>query len=331
MVDKVITEAKKWVGYLEKKSNASLENFTENAGYNNYTVFAKQYKQYFGQDYQAQPWCAMFVSCVFRNALGKEKQQKIMPHFSYCPTGVNQFKKMNKWKTSKPQKGDVIFFKNDKGVASHVGIVYNVDNSYVYTIEGNTSSTSGVIANGGGVFKKQYTIGYPKILGYGRPDYESIKEKPWQQEFLDKLMAKGYITDRQQWSQYELPVSKALCVALIDKITGGTWGAKEANKKIHWAQPHVISLYGKGVIKQPQDWIASLDNNVSKALILALVDKATGPSLSSSQQQGHWAQQHLASLQGKNIITTPEAWNDDFDAVLNRGNFMALLCKAYNI
>ena len=331
MANRIVEEANKWIGYLEKASNKNLESFTVNAGYNNYTIFAKQYYNYFGENYQGQPWCAMFVSCVFRNALGKEKQQKIMTHFAYCPTGVNQFKKIKRWQTTNPQMGDVIFFKDATGIACHVGIVYNVDNSYVYTIEGNTSNANGVIANGGGVCKKKYALGYSKILGYGRPDYESVKDIPWQQEFLDRLMNKGYIEDRVQWSQYELPVSKALCVALIDKITGGTWGAKEANKKIHWAQPHVISLYGKGVIKQPQDWIASLDNNVSKALILALVDKATGPSLSSSQQQGHWAQQHLASLQGKNIRTTPEAWSDDFDAVLNRGKFMALLCKAYNI
>lgn len=333
MANRIIEEANKWVGYLEKATNKSLEDFTANAGRNNYTIFAKQYKQYFGENYQAQPWCAMFVSCVFRNALGKDKQQKIMTHFSYCPTGVNQFKKAKKWFTSKPQKGDIIFFKDTKGVACHVGIVYNVDAAYVYTIEGNTSTETGVVANGGGVCKKKYTLGYTKIMGYGRPDYESVKEiiKPWQQEFLDKLIAKGCIQDRQQWSQYELPVSKALCVALIDKITGGIWLAPESNSKIHWAQPHVISLCGKGVITQPEDWVDSLDVNINKALILALIDKATGPCLGVENSQQHWAQKHLESLQSKKIITAPEAWNSDFEALLNRGLFMALLCKAYNI
>ena len=52
----------KTVGYLEKASNSQLESKTANAGYNNYTIFAKWYKEYFGEDFQAQPWCAMFVS-----------------------------------------------------------------------------------------------------------------------------------------------------------------------------------------------------------------------------------------------------------------------------
>lgn len=332
MANRIVEEANKWIGYLEKSNNYSLEDFTSNAGNNNYTIFAKQYKEYFGENYQGEPWCAMFVSCVFRNALGKEKQQRIMTHFAYCPTGVNQFKKVKKWKTSNPQIGDIIFFKDSKGIACHVGIVYSVDKAYVYTIEGNTSSKSGVVANGGGVFKKKYSLSYSKILGYGRPDYESVKETPWQQEFLDKLMKKGYINDSQQWSQYELPVSKALCVALIDKITGGIWDSSEANKQIHWAHPHVISLCGKGIITQPEDWINSLEDNISKALILALVDKATGGcSLNSIGLQKHWAQRHLESLQSKKIITTPEAWDNDFEALLNRGTFMALLCKAYNL
>ena len=48
--DKVIEEAEKWVGYLEKASNSQLESKTANAGYNNYTIFAKWYKEYFGED-----------------------------------------------------------------------------------------------------------------------------------------------------------------------------------------------------------------------------------------------------------------------------------------
>jgi len=95
MISKVIKEAEKWIGYLEKKNNSDLEDFTKNAGYNNYTIFAKQYKEYFNINLQGNAWCAMFVSCIFRNALGAEVQKKIMPHFSYCPTGVTQFKQMN--------------------------------------------------------------------------------------------------------------------------------------------------------------------------------------------------------------------------------------------
>ena len=49
----------------------------------------------------------------------------------------------------------------------------------MYTIEGNTSSEPGVVDNGGCVRKKKYLIGYDKIVGYGRPEYdeEVIKVK----------------------------------------------------------------------------------------------------------------------------------------------------------
>lgn len=41
----------------------------------------------------------------------------------------------------------------------------------MYTIEGNTSGASGVVANGGMVCKKSYARNYSQIAGYGRPAY----------------------------------------------------------------------------------------------------------------------------------------------------------------
>ena len=94
--EKLIAEAEKWVGYLEKKSNHSLNDFTANAGSNNYTRFAVDYCDYFGEKkgvFQAQPWCAMFVSVVFANAFGAETAEKLLGgHYAYCPYGVNHFK-----------------------------------------------------------------------------------------------------------------------------------------------------------------------------------------------------------------------------------------------
>ena len=46
-----------------------------------------------------------------------------------------------------------------------------VENGYVCTIEGNTSSAYGVVANGGGVSRKRYPLSYGQIGGYGRPDW----------------------------------------------------------------------------------------------------------------------------------------------------------------
>lgn len=174
--DNVLEYAEKWIGYLEKKSNDQLESMTDNAGDKNYTIFAKWYKDLWGDDLQAQPWCAMFVSIALYNGCGKE----IVPHFASCSIGISNFKKSKggTWITSKPCRGDVIFFADSKGNPAHVGLVSSVSNSRVVTIEGNTSGASGVVPNGGGVCKKSYALTYSRIIGYGRPSYANVYVKP---------------------------------------------------------------------------------------------------------------------------------------------------------
>ena len=60
--------------------------------------------------------------------------------------------------------------------SSHTGLVYKVDSNYVYTIEGNTSGASGVVANGGGVCRKKYPLNSNYIVGYGRPNYSLVND-----------------------------------------------------------------------------------------------------------------------------------------------------------
>ena len=110
-VKKLIDQAAHWDGYLEKKSNAQLDDFTANAGSGNFTCFARDYKTHTGQNLQAQPWCAMFVSEVFVQAFGLEEAKKLLGGslYHYCPTGVNQFKKAGRW-AAVPEPGAVIFF-----------------------------------------------------------------------------------------------------------------------------------------------------------------------------------------------------------------------------
>ena len=43
---------------------------------------------------------------------------------------------------------------------------------------GDTSSASGVVANGGAVAKKKYLKTYSKIYGYGRPKYTTVDTTP---------------------------------------------------------------------------------------------------------------------------------------------------------
>lgn len=171
--ERLINMAMSYVGYNEKKSNKNLDDFKANSGYNNYTAFARDYKEVSGIDAQGQPWCDCFVDMMFVYTFGAVRAKEMLGGFSaYTPTSANYFKKMNRY-FSKPKAGDVIFFKNSTRIY-HTGIVYSVNTTLgiVHTIEGNTSAKSGVEANGGTVAKKKYSIDYSKIAGYGRPKYE---------------------------------------------------------------------------------------------------------------------------------------------------------------
>ena len=176
LCDKPLEEAAKWIGYLEKKSNSQLESMTANAGYGNYTIFCKWYEDWFNErGYQPSAWCAEFVSTMIYKGCGN---REVVNHFAYCPYGVQWFKENGLWRTSKPKRGDVIFFWNSAHTeAAHTGLVSSVGGGRVVTIEGNTSSASGVVANGGAVATKSYDLGYSRIMGYGRPPYEKYEQE----------------------------------------------------------------------------------------------------------------------------------------------------------
>lgn len=69
----------------------------------------------------------------------------------------------------------VFFWSSSKGRIGHVGIVYKVTSTTVYTIEGNTSGANTLITNGGGVCKKSYSLTSTYIDGYGRPKYNEVE------------------------------------------------------------------------------------------------------------------------------------------------------------
>lgn len=174
MISKIQSVLESYVGYLEKASNKDLESKTANAGKKNYTIFAKRYKDYTGLNYQGQAWCAMFVSCCFVEAAGLEKAKELLcgKLYSYCPYGMKAFKDKGQLHAT-PKAGDVVFFLKN-GVAKHTGFVYKVDGSRIFTIEGNTSAGSSVIANGGAVCKKSYTVN--ANMRFGRPNYGTAQK-----------------------------------------------------------------------------------------------------------------------------------------------------------
>lgn len=120
------------------------------------------------------PWCMVFIWWVLR-----------VYKTASCTSFVNWAKQRGKFRTSRPKVGDCVLFnfnKNPKqGVYKHIGWIYKIENDYLITIEGNTSSNnSGSQDNGGCVAMRRRKIDN-HITGYITIDYgtdEKIITRP---------------------------------------------------------------------------------------------------------------------------------------------------------
>lgn len=182
-VDKLIATARGEVDYCEKATNSNLDSKTANAGSGNYTKYARDLDNisgFYNGRKNGHAWCDVFVDWCMVKTFGVDNAKKLLcqPSKSLgagCKYSMQYYQKKGQFYNS-PKPGDQIFFIDSDGDGiSHTGYVYKVDSTYVYTVEGNTSSKSGVVANGGCVAEKKYKLNYARIAGYGRPDYDSIK------------------------------------------------------------------------------------------------------------------------------------------------------------
>ena len=233
-LNKVLKVAESEKGYMEKSKTAVkndrsvLNDKTQGAGSDNYTKYWEDLKK----EWHGQPWCLCWINWIFKEAYGEKEAKKLLctdgDWTYYTPTASNYFKKKNQWKTSDPKVGDVIFFKNSVRIC-HVGLVVKVDSTYVYTIEGNTSSASGVVANGGAVEAKKYKLSYSKIAGYGTPkfDAEVVKEEPKKEESKTTTSSKKETTSKvstkvKEWQKAAIKDGFKFPVCGAD----GEWGSE---------------------------------------------------------------------------------------------------------
>ena len=82
-------------GYLEKKSNAFLDDFKKNAGYNNYTKFARDVDNWGQPGCQGQPWCAEYQFWKLAKVLGITKALQIMGGGFYNCVSITNWAKKN--------------------------------------------------------------------------------------------------------------------------------------------------------------------------------------------------------------------------------------------
>lgn len=159
--------------YLEKKSNAYLDDFTKNAGDKNYTKFARDVNNWNQPGCQGQPWCAVYQFWKLVKVFGLTKALQIMGGGFYnCQSVTRHAKQKGTWHST-PKKGALIIFRN----GSHIGSVNSYDATYVYTNEGNTSSAPGVVANGGACRNKKYKLTDSAIDGYVWIDYGTTEDQ----------------------------------------------------------------------------------------------------------------------------------------------------------
>ena len=242
------------VGYLEKKTNSNLDSKTANAGYNNYTKYARDFDQKYPNFYngrkQSAAWCDIFVDWCMVKAYGVDEARKLLgqPLKSYgagCSWSMRYYKSIGCFYSKNPKVGDQIFFYNSKlNDVVHTGLVYKVDTNYVYTVEGNTSSESGVIANGGAVEKKKYNINYYRIAGYGRPKYDTEPK-------TESTATKPTTTKPTTTSKYSAAIKEWQKAAIADGYkfpkygADGKWGSEceTVAKKAICKKPAIKGLY----------------------------------------------------------------------------------------
>lgn len=175
------------IGYLEKATNAYLDDKAKNAGYNNYTKYWRDLRikgmmAYYGYPASGSfaggaswPYCAAGIFWCFMQALGVERAQKLLLHngaaFINCETMYQKAKAAGKL-IGTPRAGAIALFKKSNGVHYHTEFCYAVEDGIEYTIGFNTSGASTVIANGGGVCAKRYVISSTNA-DYFMPDYDT--------------------------------------------------------------------------------------------------------------------------------------------------------------
>ena len=147
------------------KRDKIVEIALSQKGYHEGTNNDTKYGEWYGLNYN--PWCAMFVSwCAYQVGI----PENVIPKFAGCTTGFRQMTDLGI--TTKahitPDKGDLIFFDWDyTGDYDHVGIVTEVKDGKVYTIEGNHEDN---------VDEYVYPLNAEYIAGYAQPKYDDIPQ-----------------------------------------------------------------------------------------------------------------------------------------------------------
>ena len=165
-VTDVLAVALSQLEYVEGTSTSGFSGTQGGGG--NFTEFCRNYGE--GNAYA---WCAAYVSfCLFQSGANTSTSKQTIWRDIYCPRWYQNLKNAGYGHAASsnytPKSGDLVFFTG----GGHIGIVRYYKDGTVYTIEGNTSNSSGLNPEGGGVYCKSYSRSYSKFLGFGSMPYK---------------------------------------------------------------------------------------------------------------------------------------------------------------
>ena len=127
--ERAIAQTRKWIGYVAKKSNRNLGDFTANAGEKNHARFSRDDKRFTSGGIIGMQWRPASVSRMLAYEFGLvAAKQPLCKTLRCCtPTGAKYFKsagRYTKCAEADPQPDDVVFFfSTSKRRIEHVGIV----------------------------------------------------------------------------------------------------------------------------------------------------------------------------------------------------------------
>lgn len=151
---KLIDWAYSQLGYHEGDNN-----------WNKYAEIMDKVKDFYNGIKQNQPYCDIWYDCGCYVCYGREVALYLtcQPEKSCgagCKFSAQYYQAKGRFFKSGPETADQIFFGSGWDNVWHTGMVVEVSDTHVTTIEGNTSDQ---------VAKRTYKLSDPNIFGYGRP------------------------------------------------------------------------------------------------------------------------------------------------------------------
>lgn len=186
---KVVEVAKSQIGYHE-----TGKNITKYA-----SDFDNKYPDFYNYKKQGVEWCDMFVDWCFITAFGESNALKLtcQPKKSAgagCIYSYGYYKKKGQV-GKEPKIGSQVFFGSAENNLSHTGIVVDVKDGKVFTVEGNANDQVSALS---------YPINSSRIFGYGYPKYDNAPETP-------------------QKPSEQLPTTKDIN-SIAKEVINGKWG-----------------------------------------------------------------------------------------------------------